>query len=156
MKSNKEHYIKYIIELISKGDIIERNSVLKKFQKQYKTSVKTFDNYWKIAKERYSDEIQATKNARAEQMTFEAKESVKRDILTKFDRMEIATKIAKGISRKVRNGDTEQILTPSDGDRLRALDYLSRLEGDYQDIDKGGNVTINLNLDKFELVSDEI
>jgi hypothetical protein len=55
------------------------------------------------------------------------KERLKSAILTKFERMEIASNIAKGKARKVN----DQIIIPTDGDRIRALDYLAKIEGDY-------------------------
>ena len=57
----------------------------------------------------------------------EEKEAFKSNILTKLQRLEIASNIAQGKARKVN----DQIIIPTDGDRIRALDYLAKIEGDY-------------------------
>ena len=58
------------------------------------------------------------------------KERLKMAILTRHERMKIASDIGKGKAWKV--GD--EILIPTSSDRLRALDYLSKVEGDYAPI----------------------
>jgi hypothetical protein len=55
------------------------------------------------------------------------KERLKSAILTKFQRMEIASNIALGKSWK--SGGV--LVVPTAGDRTRALDYLSKIDGDY-------------------------
>jgi hypothetical protein len=151
MKSNKEVFIDYILKELNKGTA-DASKLSAKFCQKFQKSDRTFQTYWKIAKDRHFDDVRTVQDARAEQLAVEAKESVKRDILTKLDRMEIATKIARGISRKV--GD--QLIIPNDGDRLRALDYLSKLEGDYIDTEKPIDINISFDLDGFELVSDKL
>lgn len=55
------------------------------------------------------------------------KERLKMDILTKFERMKIASDIGRGKAWKV--GD--DVIKPNANDRLKALDYLSKVDGDY-------------------------
>lgn len=65
-------------------------------------------------------------------------------ILTKFERMEIASNIARGKAWKVGN----EIIIPSASDKLKACDYLSKIEGDYAptkiaETDSDGNDKLN-------------
>lgn len=55
------------------------------------------------------------------------KERLKSAILTKLERMEIASNIAKGKAWK--SGDV--IIVPNASDRMKACDYLSKIDGDY-------------------------
>ena len=55
------------------------------------------------------------------------KERLKSAILTKFERMEIASNIAKG--KAWRSGDV--MVVPNASDRMKACDYLSKIDGDY-------------------------
>lgn len=55
------------------------------------------------------------------------KERLKSAILTKFERMEIASNIAKGKAWKTGN----VMIVPNASDRMKACDYLSKIDGDY-------------------------
>ena len=55
------------------------------------------------------------------------KERLKSAILTKFERMEIASNIAKGKAWKSGN----VMVVPNASDRMKACDYLSKIDGDY-------------------------
>jgi len=72
------------------------------------------------------------------------KERLKSAILTKHEILMIAQGIAQGKARKI--GDT--VMIPSDGDRIRALDFIAKVEGYYTaskteiEILKGAKITI--------------
>lgn len=91
--------------------------------------------YHKIAKQRsfqlydkYYLEIQTERNKAKLSNSIESENKRQnKAILTKIERMEIASSIAKGISWK----SGLEIITPNANDRLKALDYLSKIEGDY-------------------------
>lgn len=55
------------------------------------------------------------------------KERLKLAILTKLERMKIASDLGRGKAWKV--GD--EVMIPTANDRLKALDYLSKVDGDY-------------------------
>lgn len=66
------------------------------------------------------------------------KERLKKAILTRDERLEIASKIAKGEGRKVpikfdKDGRAIafEIMYPTAGDSLRAIDYMSKIDGDF-------------------------
>lgn len=74
------------------------------------------------------------------------KERIKLAILTKHQRMEIASNIALGKSWK--SGGI--LVVPSAGDRMKACDYLSKVDGDYAAIKTESEVNI-LNSVKMKL-----
>ena len=67
------------------------------------------------------------------------KERLKSAILTKFERMEIASNIAKGKAWKSGN----VMIVPNASDRMKACDYLSKIDGDYAP--SKTDVTVNEN-----------
>ena len=73
------------------------------------------------------------------------KERLKSAILTKFERMEIASNIAKGKAWKSGN----VMVVPNASDRMKACDYLSKIDGDYAptkiaETDSDGNDKLNI------------
>ena len=81
------------------------------------------------------------------------KERLKSAILTKFERMEIASNIARGKAWKVGN----EVIIPTANDKLKACDYLSKIDGDYAptkvaETDVNGND--KLNVDDLKELSD--
>ena len=67
------------------------------------------------------------------------KERLKSAILTKLERMEIASNIAKGKAWKSGN----VMIVPNASDRMKACDYLSKIDGDYAP--SKTDVTVNEN-----------
>ena len=81
------------------------------------------------------------------------KERLKSAILTKFERMEIASNIARGKAWKVG----AEVIIPTANDKLKACDYLSKIDGDYAptkvaETDVNGND--KLNVDDLKELSD--
>ena len=89
----------------------------------------------------YELEYDLTLNKGKDDIILESeKERLKSAILTKFERMEIASNIAKGKAWKSGN----VMIVPNASDRMKACDYLSKIEGDYAptktaNTDKDGN-----------------
>lgn len=146
-----ETYIAFIKDFLRKGEV-QRINVLSKFVKKYQVDPRTFDRYWKKAQESYTNELQAIEKAKADAATDKAGDAVKRDIMDKFERMEILSKMAKGIGRKVG----EELIIPTDHDRRGAIDLLNKMEGIYNDKSGTSSVTVNITHDGIELQSDEI
>ena len=140
--TKQETYISFIDGELKSG-IVKRETVLAKFVKKWQVSPRTFDRAWKIAQERHTEYLNKL-NKEKEALTTEAeKEAVKSAVLTKSQRMEIASNIALGKARKIGG----EIIIPSDGDRLRALDYLAKVEGDYAPTKS--QVDLNLGMDEI-------
>ncbi len=76
----------------------------------------------------YEAEYDLTLNKGKDDIILESeKERLKSAILTKFERMEIASNIAKGKAWKSGN----VMIVPNASDRMKACDYLSKIDGDY-------------------------
>ena len=76
----------------------------------------------------YEAEYDLTLNKGKDDIIHDAeKERLKSAILTKFERMEIASNIARGKAWKSGN----VMIVPSASDRMKACDYLSKIDGDY-------------------------
>ena len=135
---NKTAYTDFIVTELSKGNVNYKDVFLV-FLSKFKLSEPTFVKYWKIANETYQEQRKVINDAKLEDSINLEKESQKTLILDKVARMKIAEDIAIGKAKRVEG----TIVMPSSADRLKALDYLSKIEGDYaptkQDVNiKGG------------------
>lgn len=78
--------------------------------------------------DKYYQEAQQERNKLKSDMGIKkVKQTVNEAILTRNERMEIASNIAKGKEWRVGN----ELMIPSGSDRLKALEYLSKIEGDF-------------------------
>lgn len=118
MKLSKDKCIELILEQLALGstythtlDLIGRNWTL---------SESSFKRYWNTANERYKEAQQAIKSSTEVQTITNELDKLKTLNLTKIDRMRIAESIAL-------NEDG----TASNADKLKALDYLAKIESDY-------------------------
>jgi len=132
MKLSKDKCIELILEQLEIGTPYKQTFEV--ILSNFKLSEPTFVTYWKLANERYKETQQAIKSSTEVQTITNELDKLKTLNLTKIDRMRIAESIAM---------NAEMSATPSD--QLKALDYLSKIEGDYasikQDVtllDKGG------------------
>lgn len=128
MKPNKENIINDILIELEKG--ITFSDCLALNGTKWQLSQRTFARYWKKANEAHKDVLNKRQKELADISIEAEKERLKMAILTRHERMKIASDIGKGKAWKV--GD--EILIPTSSDRLRALDYLSKVEGDYAPI----------------------
>jgi len=142
MKPNKENIINDILIELEKG--INYNECLVLFGTKWNLPKTTFTRYWKNANDRYREVLNSRQKELDVLTTDLEKERLKSAILTKYERLMIAQGIAQGKARKI--GDT--VMIPSDGDRIRALDFIAKVEGDYTaskteiEILKGAKITI--------------
>lgn len=119
MKANKEQYVDFIISELENSNILYKD-VCVVFCGKFGLTENSFIKYWKIANESYKDAQQSIKEAKEVQTITNEIDKLKTLNLTKIDRMRIAESIAM---------NAEMNSTPSD--QLKALDYLSKIEGDY-------------------------
>jgi hypothetical protein len=136
MQTNKQTYIDFIIDCFNKG-VVERIDVMAMFGKKWQMPTRTFDRYFKQAKEAYNSNREAINEAKLNTTIETEKEALKTLILDKTKRMQIAEEIAMGKAKRVEG----QIVMPSFADRMKALDYLSKIEGDYTAIKQEVNIT---------------
>jgi hypothetical protein len=127
MKQNKEIYIQFILDQLKSG-VVSFEQTLKLFNTKHNLTRSNFSKYWKIANERHFEAMQEAQRIRAEAEAEEIKKDAKRLYLDRAQRLEIAFKIAQGSARRIDG----EVIVPTDADRIRALDYIAKMEGDYQ------------------------
>jgi len=119
LSQSKQKYIDYIVSELEKGQVsFER--VFELFLTKFNCSRPTFATYWKIANESYTSTQNSIKATKEVQTITNELDKLKKANLTKIDRLLIAESIAL-------NEDG----TANNSDKLKALDYLSKIEGDY-------------------------
>lgn len=117
---------KFIMGLFRKG-YVEKPVIKEKFLKEYGTSVTTFDRRFRIVKKQWEKTVVAMEkkaNDKIEQIQSKIAEG---QILELIERKVIAGRIARG-EPTVKNG---RLSYPNFQDQIRALEYLSRVSGDY-------------------------
>jgi hypothetical protein len=139
MKPNKELIVNEILGEMDFG--ITYKACMQLNQSKWKLTEGTFVRYWKEASTRYlaanEKEQKAKEVVRAEM----AKERVKKAILTKEERLEILSQIARGdlsYKQEVPSKFGPQTVTawPSFNDRKGAVAEINKMEGDYAPIQK--------------------
>lgn len=128
-KITKKKAIELILSEMEKGNI-DAPTILAKIGKEWQIAERTFYRYYNEALPTHQERQQAIQKQLEKETIEQEKKRIKREILTKHERLEIAARIAKGNARKL----DDKIIIPSDSDILKALDYLSKIEGDYAPI----------------------
>ena len=126
--NGKHTYSKQIIEIadfIFKHPNKKMSDVLSYFVERCRKNRRTVERYVKQAREYNKTRIQKQEKAKDEVLIAEAKESLKKAILTREESLEILSNIAKGVARKLQ----DEVLIPSDGDRTRAIQQLAKMQG---------------------------
>ena len=104
--------------ILNKSNFYEYVRTIHKIERQ--RCLRLYDKYYPEAQE-------SLNNKKIEIGIQKQKDAVNKAILTKLERMEIASKIAKGEAWQVRGN----LVVPTGNDRLKALEYLSKIEGDF-------------------------
>lgn len=123
-KISKHTAVKFILSELKKGNLDAPN-IMGKLRTDWEVTKSSFYRYWNDANEIFTQHQSLIKKELLKEDTRLAKQRLKKDILTRDERMEIATKIARG---EALGKDDEK---PKIADRLKALDYLSKLDGDF-------------------------
>ena len=145
LKPNKENIITEILIELEKG--ISFTACAKLFDMNWSLPSTTFKRYWKEANERYQT-VNVTAQKELSDIFLEGKkEALKKAILTKHERMEILTQIAKGeiplVKHIVCDGVIQEVdVVPAWADRKAAIAELNKMDGEYapikKDITSGG------------------
>jgi hypothetical protein len=125
MKPNKENTVQDILIELEKG--ISYNECMALNGKKWQLAERTFVRYWNKANEQYKEVLNKRQKELNDISTEAEKERLKSALLTKHERLLIAQGIAQGKAWK--SGDIKVV--PSAGDRIRALDFIAKVEGDY-------------------------
>lgn len=98
----------------------------------------SFAIYWKECQKEYLERQKKREKKKEEAREEADKEAVKYDILSRYERQEIATKIARNNPRRIptkldKDGTPIEyaLVYNSGAEVIRALDYLSKIDGDY-------------------------
>ena len=118
MKPNKQVYVDWIVRFVKRHEIVERKTVFTKFCEKFPISSRTFDNYWRAAQDKIGTEHAKVSKAIDEAIGKSAEKAAEFKILTKAQRLEIASTIANSTTEKPQ-------------DRIKAMDYISKLQGEY-------------------------
>jgi len=101
-------------------------------------SERAFANYWKECQQEYKERQNRLEKEKDDVRVEMEKEAVKYDILSRYERQEIATKIARNNPKRIptkldANGNPIEysLVYNSAAEVVRALDYLSKIDGDY-------------------------
>ena len=122
MAESKATYTDFILKELNKGNV-KYNDVCLLFCTKFDLTKQTFNKFWKQANEAYKNQREAINEAKLSTTIETEKEALKTLILDKVARMKIAEDIAMG--------KEDGILKPSYSDRMKALDYLSKIEGEF-------------------------
>lgn len=125
MKPNKENIINDILIELEKGTTY--SDCFAVIERKWTLSESSFKRYWKDANEAYKELLNKRQKELDALSTDLEKERLKSALLTKHQRLLMAQGIAQGKAWK--SGDV--MVVPSAGDRIRALDFIAKVEGDY-------------------------
>lgn len=142
---NKQIYIDFILDCFGKG-IVERGEVMAKFGEVWQTPPRTFDRYFKTAKESYSEQRETINNEKLSTTIEVEKEAVKMGVKSKIERLLILQREVDNCALDLENGFTEEL--KSDGQLLirpitiqektalrntikNLQSEISKIEGDY-------------------------
>lgn len=123
-KISKQKSIDLILSEMKKGNL-DAVQVLGEIGKNWEVSQSSFYRHWKEATTIFEERQSMIQSELLKEDVRFAKESLKKDILTLQERKEIATRIARGETL------TKNDEPPKVSDRLKALEYLSKVEGDF-------------------------
>ncbi|MBS9780143.1 MAG: hypothetical protein KGV51_05890 [Moraxellaceae bacterium] len=118
----------WIYDLLAKQPTLSYAPVFANYKKKWAKSKTTFDKDWKKAQERFKDFQQKINDEKLKQQIKLEKQAVKRDILDKFEAMELLTQIARGVVTEIEDKTT----IPTTADRMKAISELAKFEGWYE------------------------
>ena len=125
-----------ILSNIEKGFTF--NDTYEAILRNFKLSEPTFSTYWKECQKEYIERQKRLEKEKEVARVETEKEAVKYDILSRYERQEIATKIARNNPRRIptkldKDGTPIEyaLVYNSGAEVIRALDYLSKIDGDY-------------------------
>lgn len=145
---NKQIYIDFILNCFGKG-IVERGEVMATFGKEWQTPARTFDRYYKTAKEQYKQYQETINKARLEESIKLEKEAVKNGLKTKNERLlilqnlvdvcleELTTKqcndtvVQDGKAKNIKRLMNQRELNDTRKTLKDLQQEISKIEGDY-------------------------
>ena len=126
-----EKQVKFLKQVVEIADFMFANpnkkgkDAVSLFCTKFHKSDRTIKKYIKQAKEYNTERIKKQEKVKDDTLVNEAKKSLKNAILTRNESLEILSRIAKGVARKVN----DEIVVPTDSERTRAIQQLSKMQG---------------------------
>ena len=145
IKPEKEMIIAEILDEIDFG--VTSGECKSKICEKWRIAERTFDRYWGEASKRYKARLDAIEEATTKAAVSMEIKALKKAILSKHERQEILTQIAKGeiplVKHIVCDGVIHEVdVVPAWADRRAAIAELNKMDGDYapvkKDITSGG------------------
>ena len=145
MKPKKEQIVNEMLLEIEMG--ITYSECLRINDGLWGLSSSTFDRYWAEASKRFKARLDAIEEATTKVAVSMEIKALRKAILSKHERQEILTQIAKGeiplVKHIVCDGVIQEVdVVPAWADRRAAIAELNKMEGDYapvkKDITSGG------------------
>jgi len=138
-KPEKENIILSLVDDLDFG--VEYTQALTMFVEKTGKSTRTFDRYWREAKERFYEGLNDKVAAKAHVVNSPEIQAYKARIIDKFERMQILSAMADGSLQVPRNVVTrEGVITleafPDYTDRKAAIAELNKMDGEYAPIKK--------------------
>lgn len=115
----------WILEGLKFNPSISFVEMFSKYFVEFSKSEVTFSKDWNKANEDLKEYQKIINNVKLEESISLEKESLKRNILSKHDALEILTEIAQGKTDEVDG----KLVKPSFADRRNAIDSLAKFEG---------------------------
>ena len=153
--NGKPTYSKQVIEIadyLFKFPQCKTAEIIAEFCGKLRKKKRTVEYLLKKAKDYNKSRIQKTEKVKDEVLATQAKEAIKRAILTREESLEILSTIAKGSARQVKRNN--QLLVPTDNERTRAITVLADLQG--WNAPKQSDINIKQPVIKIEVTDDAI
>lgn len=134
-----------------KSGIVERGELLAKVGEVWQIPSRTLDRYYAIAKDKYSVWVLEFNKKKDAAMLEIVGEQMSDTVVSRKERLEIASQIARG---ELKSG----AFYPSFGDRIKALEYLSKIEGDFapKKIEHEFSKGIKMTIEEIKEISDAL
>ena len=152
-KIQESTYIDYIVQNVVHKHRIGYVENADDFKLEFGLQKSTFSKYWKIAKPKI-ESLQNELRMVRESVEIEGQKlRAEIQIVEKHERMQIASRIARGEPMVIKgiDGTVKDTICPSTKDILRALEYLSKVEGDYRDGPTINNNTLVNTIECFDI-----
>lgn len=134
MKPSKQIIVDFIVAELKQGS--ERGEVLAKCGKKWQTPPRTFDRYFKEAKEQHTAAQQLIKDRIANDSAINALEAEKQQIMTVIERKKYLEGIINGTIKTkqpfvMKDKIVEYMAEANHSERMKAIAELNKMEGDY-------------------------
>ena len=144
MKSSKQIVVDFIVSELKLGK--ERGEVLAKVVKKWQTTTRTFDRYFKDAKQQHTQAANLIKDKVAKDSTIKALEAEKQQIMTVIERKKYLEGIVSGTIKVkqpfvMKDKIVEYMAEANHNERMKAIAELNKMEGDYAPTKSETNVT---------------